>query len=381
MTSRTVDVIAGGPPSPDPYDHAAPAWALAAALAERGDSVAVVHPNTPAVGPPPNGVADVPVEVPVRRPGAAVEGADFASAAGKRVRRTADLVLRDPAGFGRLGLHRGNGGAVLGVFVREMELASFDRQRGAHVPAGLIDRIDSWRDRRAVRRLEEAALREADRLFYDAPGLPADLRREYAIPERRFRAALPPVAPLPEAPAREAARAAFRIPSDVPVVATLAPVEAPEPAGVDRVREAFRRVRSFFPGSRLVVAGAPAPVEPGVAVAESRDGPTFARAIAAADVVVLPRRVPGFDPGAILALRAGRCVIAGPAVHFPVDPAAAVRAVASDDAGELASVLAELLADPAARRALAAAGESYAAAFDPLRIADEVRAATTPGAG
>ncbi len=382
MTSRTVDVIAAGPASPDPYDLAAPAWALAAALAARGDSVAVVHPAGPNGAPPPAGTTDVPVEVPVRRPGAAVEGADFAAAAGRRVRRTSDLVLRDPTGFGRLGLHRsGNSGPVIGAFVRAMELAAYDRERSTRARTGLRDRIDAWRDRRAVRRLEAAALQEADRLFYDVPGLPGELQREYAIPERRFRAALPPVAPFAEAPTREAARAGFRIPADVPVVATLAPVEAPESAGVDRAREAFRRVRSFFPGARLVVAGAAAPVEPGVVAAESRDGGTFARAIVAADVVLLARRLPGFDPGAVLALRAGRCVIAGPEVRLPVDPGEAIRSVPADDAGELASALAELLADPAARRALASAGERYAAAFDPVRVADEVSNATMPGAG
>lgn len=382
MTSRTVDVIAAGPPSPDPYDHAAPAWALAAALAERGDSVAVVHPTGPAAGVPPAGTVDIPVEIPVRRPGAAVEGADFAAAAGKRIRRTTDLILRDPAGFGRLGLHRsGNGGPVLGVFVREMELAAYDRAREGRARGGFRDRLDAWRDRRAVRRLEEAALTEADRLFYDAAGLPGDLHREYAIPERRFRAALPPVASPPDPPTREAARAGFRLPADVPVVATLAPVEEPEPSGIDRAREAFRRVRSFFPGARLVVAGATAPAEPGVVAVEARDGMTFARAIVAADVVLLSRRTTGFDPGAILALRAGRCVIASPGVRLPVDPGDAVRAVSSDDPGELASVLAELLADPAARRTLASAGERYAAAFDPARVAGEVSGATLPGAG
>lgn len=381
MASRTVDVIAGGPPSTDPYDPAAAAWALAAAFAARGDRVAVLHPAVPAGSPPPAGVVAVPVEVPIRRPGAAVEGAAFATAAARRVRPTADLVLRDPAGLGRLGLPRsGSSAPVLGVFLRSIELAAFDRERAGRAPAGLRDRLDTWWDRRAVRRLEEAALREADRLFYDSAALPSDLRREYAIPERRFRAALPPVSPLAEPPARDVARAGFRIPADVPVVAALAAFEDPEPSGIVLAREAFRRVRSFFPGARLIVAGVPATAEPGVAVAEARDGASFARAILAADVTVFPRRVPGFDPGVVLALRAQRCAIVGPAVRLPVDPSAAVRAVPSDDPGELASVLAELLADPAARRTLATAGERYAAPFDPARVAEVVDAATTPGA-
>ena len=118
-----------------------------------------------------------------------------------------------------------------------------------------------------------------------------------AIPERRFRAALPPVPLLPTAPTREEARASFRIPADVPVVVAPAAFDQPEPSGTDRAREAFRRVRSFFPGARLLLIGTTAPAEPGVAVAPERDGPTFARALAAADIAVFPRRVPGFDPG------------------------------------------------------------------------------------
>ena len=82
----------------------------------------------------------------------------------------------------------------------------------------------------------------------------------------------------------------------------------------------------------------------------------------------------------ILALRAGRSAIVGPAVRLPVDPSLAVRSLSSDDPGEFASVLAELLADPAARRVLANAGEQYAAPFDPARVAEVVTAATLPGA-
>jgi glycosyltransferase involved in cell wall biosynthesis len=382
MSSRTVDVVAAGPPSSDPYDPAQPAWALAAALAARGDSVVVLHPAGSPGGTPPPGTTAVPVEVPLRRPGAAIEGADFASAAAKRVRKESDVVLRDPAGLGRLGLHRGrNGGPTVAAFVRGIEIDSFDTEHRARPPAGFRDRLDTWRDRRAVRRLEEAALREADRLFYDSVRLPSDLLAKYGIPERRFRAALPPVAPLPLLLTRDEARASFRIPADVPVVVAPAAFEQPEASGSDRAREAFHRVRSFFPGARLIVVGAPGPAEPGVATAPERDSGTFARAIAAADIALFTRRVPGFDPGVVLALRAGRCVIVGPEVRLPVDPAQAVRAVTSDDPGELASALAELLADPAARRTLSAAGERYAAAFDPARIAEVVTAATVPGAG
>lgn len=290
-----------------------------------------------------------------------------------------DVVLRDPAGLGRLGLRRSRGeGPILAAFVRGIEIDSFERERGGRPPAGFRDRLDTWRDRRAVRRLEQAALQEADRLFYDAAGVPSDLLKKYGIPERRCHAALPPVAPVPMLMTREEARASFRIPADVPVVVAPAAFEQPEPSGIDRARQAFRRVRSFFPGARLIVVGVSAPTEPGVAVAPERDAGTFGRALSAADVAVFDRRVPGFDPGVVLALRAGRCVIVGPNVRLPVDPSEALRTVVSDDPGEFASVLAEVLADPAVRRALTATGTRYAGAFDPARVAEVVAAATLP---
>ncbi|MGC2360186.1 MAG: hypothetical protein WA691_07805, partial [Thermoplasmata archaeon] len=126
MTSRTVDVVAAAPPSLDPYDPGAPAWALAGALAAQGDAVVVLHPSGPPASPPPPGTSAVPVDLPLRRPGAAVEGADFATAAARRLRKGADLVLRDPVGLGRLGLQRSRTGApVVAAFVRGVELDSF----------------------------------------------------------------------------------------------------------------------------------------------------------------------------------------------------------------------------------------------------------------
>ena len=382
MASRTVDVLAVGPPSADPYDPAASAWALAGGLAARGDDVVVLYPPGAAESAPPDGARGVPVPVPLRRPGAAVEGAEFTAAAAKKVRRTADVVLRDPAGLGRLGIRRAAGGRpIVAGFVRGIELVAFDAERTGHTHVGLRDRLDTWRDRRAVRRLEEAALKEADRLFYDTPRLPTALRDAYGLVERRFRPALPAVALLAPIPSRDDARASFRIPTDVPVVLAPAPYESPELSGTDRAREAFRRVRSFFPGSRLVVSGTTGPADPGVIYAPERDRATLARGLAAADVVVFDRRRVGFDPGAVLAMRAGRCVILGPEVRLPVEPGPAARIVASDDPGEFASVLAELLADPAARRAVAAAAERYAAPYDPARVAESVATGTEPGAG
>jgi glycosyltransferase involved in cell wall biosynthesis len=378
MASRTVDVVAPAAPSADPYAPGTTAWALATALARAGDEVRVLFPASRDAAPTPAGVTGLPLDLPLRHPGAPSEGAELASAAGRRVRPTADLVLRDPVGLGPLGLRRAarRGPLVVG-FVRSLELATYDQLRSTGA-AGVRDRLDRWRDRRSVRRLEEAALREADRLYVDEPDLSSRLSAEYSVPPNRVRTTLPPVPPLPSAPRVEEARGTFRIPTDVPVVAAPAAFESPEASGTDRAREAFRRVRSFFPGARLIVTGTTAPPEGHVTSTVERDGATLAAALAAADVAVFDRRSPGFDPGAVLALRAGRAVIVGPGVRFPTDPGDAVRALTSDDPGEFASVLAELLADPAARRPMAAAGNAYARRFEPERIAEALLEETTP---
>jgi glycosyltransferase involved in cell wall biosynthesis len=373
MAPRAVEVLAPGPPSSDPYDPAATAWALAGGLRERGAEVRVLHPAGPAPTAAPDGLVSVPIELALRRPGAALEAASFAAAAGRKVRRDAELVLRDPIGLGRLGLARGSPrGPVVAGFARSLELARWDTERTGRASVGLVGRLDAWRDRRAVRRLEAAALGEADRLFFDAPDLSEALRREYEVPERRLRAAPPPVEWAPDPPTREAARESLRVPLDVPVVAAPASAEASAPMGTDRALEAFRRVRPFFPGLRLVIAGSTAPIVPGVVSAPARDRASFSAAFAAADVALFLGPARGFDPGIVLALHAGCVPILGPAVSLPLDPGPLARRLPSDDPGEAASALAELIADPAMRREVAAGAEAYADRFRPSRVAELV---------
>lgn len=382
MPGRTVDLVAIGPPPRDPYDPAASAWALAAALAAQGDDVRVLHlPGSDADRVPP-GVVAVPVEIPLRRPGGPHEPAEFASAAGRHLRKKVDLVLRDPAGLGSLGVRRSRRGPPrVAAFVRAVELHAFDGARTARRAAGFVDRLDTWLDRRSVRRLERAALDEADRLFYDAHEVAQSLTQEYAVPGRKL-VALPPAVPaLPSLPSREASRQGLRIPPDVPVVVAPMAFEAPEPSGLDRVLEAFRRVRPFFPGVRLVVGGAPAPSDPGVIALPDRRAETLSDALASADVAVFARRVAGFDPGIVLAARAAVPPIVLPDARLPVDPAGGVRVAASVDPGDLASVLAELLADPATQKEVGRAAVRFASAFLPDRVAAEVGAAIAPTTG
>jgi len=381
MAGRSVDLVAPGPPPLDPYDPAASAWALAAALSGHGDDVRVLHlPGSGSASVPP-GVVAVPVEIPLRRPGAPVEPAEFATAVGRRLRKPVDLILRDPAGLGALGPSRSRGGLpVIGAFVRGVELHAFETERKGRSSPGVVGRLDTWRDRRAVRRLERTALEEADRLFYDTAAVATGLTEEYEVPARKL-VALPPAVPLlPPLPAREAARADLRIPPDVPVVLAVAAADAPEPSGVDRVLDAFRRARPFFPGARLVLWGVASATDPGVTSVPDRTALTLATALAGADVAVFARPGRAFDPGIVLAARAGVPPIVLPETTLPVDPAGGIRAAVSDDPGDLASVVAELLADPALRREIGESAARFAPAFDPGRVAAALGEALAPRA-
>ncbi|MGP8078502.1 MAG: hypothetical protein ACLQD8_07840 [Thermoplasmata archaeon] len=372
MAVRTVDLLAAGPAPVDLYEPAAPAWALAEGLRDRNFSVRVIFPAGPGGGVSPPGIEAVPIELATHRPGAAVEPADFARSAGRRVRPDAGLVLRDPSGLGPLALARRGGRHRIDAIVRSVQLGEFDRERSGRPPNGLIDRVDLWRDRRAVRRLERAALEEADRILCDDPALASELAGAYRFAPERIVPTVPPVALGAEPPSRSAARADLGLPIDVPVVAALAASENAEEAGIDRAREAFRRIRPLFPGVRLVIAGTEAPVEPGVHAVPERDRAVFVRALAAADVAVFARRRPGFDPGLVLALRLGVAPVALPSVRLPADPAGAVRFVPSDDPGDLSSAVAELVADLSQRRAVAAQGPAFAARFHPERVAGDL---------
>ena len=379
MPGRVIDIVASGPPPHDPYEPAASAWALAAALTAQGNDVQVVHLPATNAAAAPTGVTAVPVTIRLRRPGGPVEPAEFASAAGHHLRRTADVVLRDPVGLAALGAHRTRRGPpVVGAFVRGTELSSFEGYRQAHPETGLVDRVDTWLDRRSVRRLERAALGEADRLFHDDRAAAQELAEMYDVPERKLTAIPAAVASLPPLPPRATARQELRIPTDVPVVVALTAFETPEPSGVDRVLESFRRVRPFFPGVRLVVAGSSAPPDPGVIALPDRTAATFVDALASADVAVFARRAPGFDPGLALAARAGIPPIVLPSAVLPVDPQGGVRVSVSDDPGDLASVLAELLADPAMQKEVGRAAVKFSDAFRPDRVADAVLTSLSP---
>lgn len=371
MSRGLVDVVAAGPPPLDPYEPTAPAWALAVGLRDRGHSVRVLYPPGPDAAPIPSGISSDTVIVPRNRPGAAIEPAEFARSAGHQVRAEAVLVVRDPAGLGSLPLgHRADRRVV--AIVRSIALDEFERERAGRSAAGVLDRLDIWRDRRAVRRLERAALAGADGIYSESPELTEAIVKGYRFAREGIRPTDPPVLPDPEPPTRDAARATLGVPTDVPLVAALASTEDPQGAGVELARDAFRRIRPLFPGIRLVVAGAPAPTEPGVHPVPDRERTAFVRALAAADVAVFLPRTPGFDPGVVLAMRLGVAPVVRPTVRLPGDPSSAVRRLPNDDSGELSSAIAELIADPAGRRTLVENGRAYSERFLPERVAAEL---------
>jgi hypothetical protein len=369
MAHRSVDVVTLGPSPLDPYDPAATAWALAGAYAARGDEVRVLRPEGPAAGPIPEGVASLEVSVPIRRPGAAVDQAAYAEAAGRKVGRAVDLIVRDPSGLGALGAPgRTPGSPPLVAFVRGLELQSFDRERTVAPRSGWFDRLDTWRDRRSVRRLERAALSEADLLLADDSRLPPALSQEYALPGNRVGYAVPPVPVLPQPASRDAARGALDLPRDVPVAVTPTPDDRPDGPVVAQARETFRRIRPLFPGARLIVVGTTAPADPGVISVPRRDPFSFGHALAAANVGLFAGGTTGFDPMIVAAMRAGCAVAATPSVRVPVPAEGAIQYAPTDDPGDLASTLAELFADPALTRDVASRAGAYAERYLPERL-------------
>lgn len=383
MAGVSIDVVALGPCPSDPYAPSAPAWALATGLSRRGHSVRVVHPAGETGGGTPEGIPTATFPALPRHLGSAQGDAELAHAARRQFRPGVDVVLRDPLRPGALGVGSGRHAPAVLALVRGVELESFDQEGPAASPRGLRARIDRWRDRATARKLERAAVDEARRLYCETPELSVRLREEYGVAPSRLGELRRAVAFPATMPGREASRQALGIPLDDPLVATIAPLSDPADPGLARVREAFVRLRPIFAGARLVVAGADAQAGNGLTVRPARDVESLATAVSAADVAVFLGRAPGFDPGVALALRAGVAVVIAPQVRLPQGAEPAVRRLASDDAGELSSVFAELLADPAARRELARASADQAALFAPERVAEdlEVGGALAPATG
>lgn len=367
-----IDFLATAP-ADDPTSGLSRAiWQLGRSLTERGHAVRVLYPSPSLAAPVPVG-AVVPVPVPVLKVPRRPFGRDILVGrnASALVDRHADLLIGNDEKAGALdsGLLTPGNGPAFGLFVHDVALHTFDTLRPLQAPAGLRQRIGNRLDRRTLQRLEGRALARARIVVVGSELNRQLLDRYYHVPPERIRH-LPHGVPDPlDVGSREAARQALRIPLDVPVALFVG--RNPERQGLATALEAFRRVRRFFPGARLIVIGSTAAAEPGVLSLGVVDEPTKARAYRAADVLLAPSRYEGFGLAPREAMRYGVAAIISH--HIPregIPAPSAWRVPADEEPGSYASELAELFADPALRRSVAEAGRQCADELSYAKMAE-----------
>jgi len=186
----------------------------------------------------------------------------------------------------------------------------------------------------------------------------------------------------PPSPAeRAAARARAGLAGDEPLIAFVGHLEPRK--GADRLVAALARLP---PGARLVLIGRDGGSEPAlraqVAAAGLHDRVAFTGPVDdvperlwAADVLVLPSEREGMPNALLEALAAGvPCVAPASAGGDEVLAGGAGIVPPSREPADLAAALAPLLADPAARAALAVRGRQAAAAWSPAAVADRYEA-------
>jgi glycosyltransferase involved in cell wall biosynthesis len=355
-------------------------WELAAALVDRGHAVRVLFPaDEPSQRPAHRGVEAV--AVPTIGQGRRPFGRDIAIGknASELLDPKADLVIGNDEKAGALTLPKGPGGRrpVFGMLVHDIALHTFETLRPLEPDRGWRQKVGNFLDRRTLRRLEATALARA-RLVIVASELNRELlRKYYDVPSARV-ALLPYGVPDPlDVGSRDEARAALKLPRDVPVVAFIG--RNAERQGRDTALEAYRRIRVFFPGARCIVVGSSVPVEPGVLSLGVVDEPTKARVLRAADVFLFPARYEGYGLAPREAMRYGVATVVSR--NVPFDGAKAgetVRIVTDDDPGAYASELAELLADPALRRRVGEAGRVYADDYSYAKMAERFEGLFAP---
>ena len=379
MARWTIDLLASAPADDTTSGLSRVVWELGAATASLGHRVRVLYPaDPPTPAPPFRGVEAVPIPVAdaSRRP----FGRDrrFGERATALIGPSTDLVVGNDEKAGALGRLKGPPGRpVFAMFVHDVALHTFDTLRPLEPDRGIRQRVGNFLDRRALQRLESAALRRAKIIFVGS-GLNAQLlERHYGVAGPRVHM-LPLGVPGPrDVGTRLEARQALHIPPDVPVVAFVG--RTPERQGLPTALAAFARVRAFFPGARFVVVGSSPAAAPGVLSLGTVDEDTKARVLRAADVFLFPTRYEGFGLAPREAMAYGLPTVVSR--HVPLDgiaDAEAVRVVGSDDPGEYASELAELLADPALRRTMGEAARSAARSFSFERMADRFEQAVAP---
>ena len=381
MPGWKIDFLATAPASDPGSGLSRVIWELASALTSRGHSVRVMYPTDGPSRPPVSfrGVEAVPLILgPMsRRP----FGRDIAAgkAASRAVRPGTDLFIGNDEKAGALDLPS-RGPPQFAMIIHDVALHTFDTVRPLEPDRGLRQRIGNWLDRGTLRRLEGGALARA-KLILVASQLSVELlQRYYRIPASRVHI-LPDGVPDPlEGVDRSAARQSFRIPLDVPTVLFVG--RTPLRQGLDLALDAFRRIRMFFPGARLLVVGSTTPAEHGVIPLGYVDEATKAKAYAAADIFLFPSRYEGFGLAPREAMRYGLPVITSRHVpleglHGPKD----LRVIPTDDPADYASELAELLADPALRREMGAAGKAWADQFSYGKMAERFETLFRPIVG
>ncbi|MFZ3355748.1 MAG: glycosyltransferase [Thermoplasmata archaeon] len=380
MARWTIDLLTSGPPTDELFDPAFTAWELLRTLAERGHQVRGLYPDPLTGNPPPAppGVAAVPVP---SHPSDRGDVEAYLRNARELRSPNADFVMRLPLGAGgSVALSRTPRIPKIASFVRELAIDGVGSR--ATAPVGIFGRLGQWRDRRVVRRREGAAIRESDLLIVRQKELGDRIATVYGIERAKLAFLLDPVAAPKLTDTRAATRQHLRIPLDVPVVA-YAPGPGPNGAAdLDLALEAFRRIRVFFPGARFVGVGVPVHTDPGVLILPERDRNSVDTAFVAADVVLVPRTAGTEDPIPLYALRHGKAAIVGDGASVGASSRTkVVRIVRSLDAGDVASDLAELLADPALRRTLGDAAQKFVAPRTYPRTAERLEELLTPLVG
>jgi glycosyltransferase involved in cell wall biosynthesis len=380
-----IDFLATAPQADATSGLSRVVWELAAALHARGHTTRVLYPTrTPRAAPEYRGVPGVPVPIlgTSRRPfGRDIEAGKNATAC---LQPDVDIVVGNDEKAGALDVpataRRGARAPVFAMFFHDVALHTFDTLRPLEADGGVRQRVTNWLDRRALVRLESKAIAKARLILVGSTANRDLLGRLYGVPPDHVRV-LPMGVPDPvDIGRREDARLELKVPGDVPVVLFVG--RTPNRQGLPTALEAFRRIRVFFPGARFLVVGATAPPEPGVVSLGVVDEATKARAFRAADVFLFPTLYEGFGLAPREAMRYGLATVVSP--HLPLEgahPPDDVRVVGSDDPGDYASELAELLADPALRRKIGEAGRKYADQFSYPKMAEHFEEYVAPLVG
>jgi glycosyltransferase involved in cell wall biosynthesis len=372
-----IDSLTVGPPTDDLYDPAFSAWEWLRALAARGHQVRGIYPD-PLTGPPPtppDGVASFPL--PLR----AAERHDpiaYVHATRDATNPAAQLILRIPLGLGKVPNAKGRTArAPVAGLAGEVVLDAFDGR--AADSTGFFARLGRWRNRRTLRKGESDAVADADLLVVPEAAMGDRLRQLYGM-DRPKLAVVPDPVPEPQiTESRAECRQQLKVAPDVELVAHVVGQGAHAADDLELALESFRRIRVFFPGARFAAIGSNTRTDPGVFTLPDRTRRSIDVAMRACDVVLLPRRDPGPDVAAYYALSHARATIATASVHVGTpEDGSIVRVPVSSDPGDIASDLAELLADPALRRTLGDAGHRFVAGRSYREAAERLEGLLTP---